>query len=104
MKNCKPQGRKLKPKNIPRPAKYHDWLTPLCWTQIVIATKNVGWKMGALDIAKGLKKRDPVTFQKINRNTIEGWIDRTGEKPRWKDSVLRRMQSGDGPGHNKTGA
>jgi hypothetical protein len=72
MKNRKPQGRKQKLENIPRSAKYHDWLTPLCWTHIVIVTKNVGWKMGALDIAKGLKKRDPVTFKKISQNTIEG--------------------------------
>lgn len=52
----KPQGRKQKPENVPRPAKYHDWLTPLCWTHIALVTKQVGWKMGASDIANKLKK------------------------------------------------
>src|SRR5260221_2181523 len=75
-KNRKPQGRKQKYE--PRAAKYHNWLTPFCWTQIVIATKQVGWQMGASDIANRLKKRDPVTFCQISRNTIEGWIDRSG--------------------------
>jgi hypothetical protein len=55
-KNRNPKGRKQKPENAPRPAKYHDWLTPLCWTHIVIVAKKVGWKMGASDIANGLRK------------------------------------------------
>ena len=100
-KNRKPQGRKQK--NKPRPAKYHNWLTPFCWTQIVIATKQVGWRMGASDIAKKLKSQDPVTFDKISRNTIEGWIDRSGSKPRWKESVLRRVEDGNNPGHSNGG-
>lgn len=60
--------------------------------------------MGASDIANGLRKRDPVTFERISRNTIEGWIDRSSEKPQWKESVLRRVQSGDGPGHDRGGS
>ena len=60
--------------------------------------------MGASDIVNGLRKRDPVTFEKISRNTVEGWIDRSGEKPHWKESVLRHTQSGDGPGHDKGGS
>jgi len=100
-KNRKPQGRKQK--NKPRPTKYHNWLTPFCWTQIVIATKQVGWRMGASDIAKKLKSRDPVTFDKISHNTIEGWIDQSGSKPRWKESVLRRVEDGNNPGHSNGG-
>lgn len=78
--NRKPQGRKKK--HEPRPTKYANWLTPFCWTQIVMVVKQVGWKMGASDIANGLKKRDPVTFGRINRNTIEGWIDHSGARPK----------------------
>lgn len=66
--NRKPQGRKLK--HGPRLAKYHNWLTPFCWTQIAMVTKKVGWS--ASDIANGLKKLSPVVFGGINRNTIEG--------------------------------
>jgi hypothetical protein len=65
--------------------------------------KQVGWSMGASDIAMRLKKRDPVTFGQISRNTIEGWIDRSSGNPRWKDSVLRRVEDGNNPGHDKGG-
>lgn len=99
--NRKPQGRKQK--NKPRAAKYHNWLTPFCWTQIVIAAKQAGQSMGASDIATRLKKRDLVTFGQISRNTIEGWIDRSSGNPCWKDSVLRRVEDGNSPGHNKGG-
>jgi hypothetical protein len=99
--NRKPQGRKQKKK--PRAAKYNNWLTPFCWTQIVIVAKQVGRSMGASDIAIRLKRRDPVTFGQISRNTIEGWIDRSSGNPRWKDSVLRRVENGHSPGHNKGG-
>ena len=72
-KNRKPQGRKRK--HEPHPAKYHNWLTPFCWKDIILVMKQVGWQMSASEIANGLKKQDPDTFGKINHNTIEGWID-----------------------------
>jgi len=53
--NRKPQAQKQKHK--PRATKYHNWLTPFCWTQIVLVVKQVAWRMGASDIASGLKKR-----------------------------------------------
>ena len=96
-----PQGRKIKHK--PCPAKYHNWLTPFCWKDIIIVAKQVGWQMSASEIANGLKRRNPDTFGKINRNTIEGWIDRSGAKPKWKESVLCRVDDGNNPGHDKGG-
>ena len=97
----KPQGQKLKHK--PRPAKYHNWLTPFCWTQIVIVVKQVGWRTSTTDIVNRLKKHDPVTFSQINRSTIEGWIDRSSGKPQWKESILRQVVDGNSPGHNTGG-
>jgi hypothetical protein len=95
-KNRKPQGRKRKPENASRSAKYHDWLTPLCWTQIVIVAKQVGWKMGASDIANGLRKRDPVIFKK-NQLEYHWGVDWPQQwKPQWKESVLRHVQSASG--------
>jgi hypothetical protein len=99
--NHRPQGRKKRLE--PRPAKYHNWLTPFCWTQIVMVVKQVGWQMSASAIANGLKKKDPITFAKINRNTIEGWIDRSSGRPKWKESILQRTAAGNNPGHNKGG-
>ena len=101
IKNCKPQGRK---KVLPiRPAKYHNWLTPFCWTQIAQVAKVVGWKMSPSEIVKLLKKKDPITFANINRTTVDKWIDRRGCKPCWSESVLRRVESGNNPGHDKAG-
>jgi hypothetical protein len=99
--NQKPQGQKQK--NKPCAAKYNNWLTPFCWTQIIIMAKQVGRSMGASDIAIHLKKHDPVIFGQISRNMIEGWIDRSSGNPRWKDSVLQRVENGHNPGHNKGG-
>jgi hypothetical protein len=59
--------------------------------------------MGASDIATRLKKHNPVTFGQISRNTIEGWIDRSSGNPHWKESVLRRVEDGNSPGHDKSG-
>jgi hypothetical protein len=95
----KPQRRKRK--NQPRPAKNNNWLTPFCWSQIVIVAKQVGWKMSASAIADGLKKHDPITFARINRTTINGWIDRSGDRPRWTEKTLQRAENGNSPGHNK---
>lgn len=74
-KTKKPQGHKAKSENAPQPAKYHDWLTPLCWMHIVAVAKQVGWKMSTSAIAKGLKQCDETTFGNINHTTVDGWID-----------------------------
>ena len=97
----KVQGRKKIHK--PQPAKYHNWLTPFCWIQISIVAKQVGWRMSASAIVNGLKKRDPLTFASISQTTINGWIDRSGDTPQWKESILRRVKAGNSPVHNKGG-
>jgi hypothetical protein len=68
-----PKGRKRK--NEPRPAKYHNWHTPFCWSQIKIAAKQAGWKMSASAIVRALNRMDPDTFAGISRTTVEAWID-----------------------------
>ncbi|KAF4615755.1 hypothetical protein D9613_012424 [Agrocybe pediades] len=102
-KNKKSAGRHQKPENAARPAKYHDWLTPLCWAHISIVAKQVGYQMSSTEIVRGLKRRDPVIFENISRSTVDGWIDRTGDKPCWRKEVRARIESGKGPGHNKGG-
>ena len=66
-------------------------------------TKQVGWQMNASEIANGLKKQNPNTFGKINCNTIEGWIDQSGTRPKWKDSILHHVKDGNSPSHDKGG-
>ncbi|KAF4621853.1 hypothetical protein D9613_012075 [Agrocybe pediades] len=103
-KTKRPQGRKPKPENAARPATYHDWLTPLCWSHISIVAKQVGPRMSSTDIVRVLKQRDPVIFEKLSRSTVDGWIDRSGEVLCWKKEVRLRVESGKGPGHDKGGA
>ena len=102
-KKTNPKGSKQK--NEARPAKYHNWHTPFCWSQIKIAAKKVGWKMSASAIVQALNRMDPNTFSDISHMTIEGWIDLKGPKPRWSDAVLKKVEQGLGndPGHSKGG-
>lgn len=102
-RNRKPQGRKQT--NKARPAKYQNWHAPACWSQVLLAAKESGWKMSAFEIVRSLKRRDPVIFAGITRETVKSWIDRSGDKPRWTDTVLARMaaRTGNEPGHSKGG-
>jgi hypothetical protein len=60
--------------------------------------------MSASEIVATAKRMDPVVFDGLRRTTVDGWIDRSGERPRWKDSVLRKIDQGNDPGHNKGGS
>jgi hypothetical protein len=101
--NKKPQGQKRK--HEPRDAKYHNWHTPFFWIQIVAAAKNpaVGWEMSSTKIVQILQKKDPETFAGMSRSTIEGWIDRSGNRPKWSDAALRMAENGNRQGHQNGG-
>lgn len=101
-KNRKPQGRKQTVDD--KPTKYHNWLTPFLFTQIEnarIAAGGPRWSTRA--IVHELNKRDPRTFGHLSHSTINGWIDRSGSKPKWTETFLIRLQHGNEPGHSKGG-
>ena len=50
--------------------------------------------MSTSAITKVLMKRAPETFSVLNHSTIEGWIDRSGSRPRWSDNALRMAEKG----------
>ncbi|KAF8232946.1 hypothetical protein L208DRAFT_1269528, partial [Tricholoma matsutake] len=81
----KPQG--TKQKKVARPAKYVNWFSPLCWSQINTVAQIVGWKMSVGDIVHELQKQNPDTFGKLNQSMVRGWIDHTGDHPQWSDAV-----------------
>ena len=98
----KPQGRKQK--HEPRAARYVHWLSPLLWPKIKMAAKVAGGPtMSSRSIVHYLKRQDSKTFSLLSPSTVEGWVDRTGDKPRWSESVVRRLQQGHQPGHSKGG-
>jgi hypothetical protein len=103
LKRKKPQGRKRK--HTKQEAKYKNWHAPFLWNQIVAAAKDpgVGFRMSAWQIMKVLKKKSPDVFASIAHSTIEEWIDRSGERPRWSDSALRMAELGNNQGHHNGG-
>lgn len=100
--NKKPQGRK-KMKNTDSDAKYHNWFTPLTWSLIEKANRNAGWEMSPSAIVREAKRIDAVIFANLSRTTVIGWIDRSGDTPRWTDSVLERIERGNDSGHKNGG-
>jgi hypothetical protein len=101
-KRRKPQGRKRKHKDAK--AKYHNWLSPFLFTQIDMARVTSGGpKWSTRAIVHVLKKKDPKTFQGLSRTTINRWIDRTGNKPKWSERTLERVKRGNEPGHDNCG-
>ena len=99
--NRKPQGRKQKHEQ--RQAKYHNWFTPACWRMIEQAGKAAGWKMSATWIVKIAKTHNPEIFENLSHETVRDWIDKSGERPRWSDATLRRVEAGNAPGHANGG-
>ncbi|KAF8808295.1 hypothetical protein BYT27DRAFT_7041201, partial [Phlegmacium glaucopus] len=82
----KPQGQKAKV--LVQQAKYYNWFSPFLWSQIEVAVKQVGWKMGASEIVDAVKRINPVNFEGLSRTTVKSWIDRSGNKPKWTNAVL----------------
>jgi hypothetical protein len=93
----KPQGRKKKKER--KQATYHNWFTPLSWSIIQQAAKAAGWEMSSTSIVKLCQARAPEIFAGLTRETVKCWIDRSGERPRWSDATLRRIEAGNKPGH-----
>lgn len=98
-----PQGRKQI--HGPRPTTYHNWHTPFLWNQIVRAASHpsVGWKMSSSQIVSLLKQRDPTSFARLSRTTVEGWIDRSGGRPTWSARALQKANDGNDPGLGNKG-
>ena len=58
----------------------------------------VGPQMSPTAIVKELQKKDVMLFAKLTSQTVGAWIDRSGEKPRWSDRTLERVEKGNSPG------
>lgn len=96
LKNKKPQGRPHKSENLPKAAKYMNWHAPFLWEEIAEAAlhPSVGYTMSSSKIRDILAAKNPKLFGKIARTTIDGWIDRTGDRPRWSDAAMLMAEDG----------
>jgi hypothetical protein len=89
----KPQGRKAF--QTEKTTKYVNWFTPFLFRQIEQACISAGgpkWSTRAIE--RELKKKDAVTFAKFSRTTLDEWIDRSGNVPRWSEKTLARIKQG----------
>jgi hypothetical protein len=101
-KNKKSCGKKCK--NEARPAKYHNWFTPLSWRIIEQAGQAAGHRMSPTAIVRIAKARNPEIFEGLTRTTVSGWIDRSGNRAKWSEATLRKVETGNAPGHENGGA
>jgi hypothetical protein len=98
----KPSGQNSK--NKEKHIKYHNWFTPFLFKQIeAVCIKSGGLKWSTRAITRDLQKKDFVTFKGLSRTTMDGWIDWSGNKPRWSDTTLERIKKGNEPGHANRG-
>jgi len=54
--------------------------------------------MSTSTIKQVLAVKNPKLFGHISHNTIDGWIDRSGPRPKWPDSALHMAENGNRPG------
>jgi hypothetical protein len=96
----KPQGRKALHTKVQ--AKRPNWVTPFLFQQIENARITAGgpkWSTRAIE--RELKKKDPVTFKNFSQTTIDSWINRSGDVPKWSEKTLARVKRGnDTANHN----
>jgi hypothetical protein len=59
--------------------------------------------MSSSAIRNWLQKKDPAVFGKISRTTISGWIDRSGDRPKWSENALRLAEIGNHQRHPNGG-
>lgn len=91
----KPQGRKRK--HEWETAKYVNWHSPFLWPAIERAAlhPSVGLNMSTTRIKDVLVRVNPDSvYGRLNRSTIEGWIDRTGTRPHWSEAALAMAAKG----------
>jgi hypothetical protein len=87
----------------PSNTKYTNWQTAFLWQKIRQAAARAGPQMSATKIVEEAKRIDPILFGNLTRSTVWGWIDMSGVKPKWKESILERVKRNNDVGHSKGG-
>jgi hypothetical protein len=71
-----------------------NWTSPMLWSQIEAAAREAGPSMSPTEIVRLLKARNPKDFARLTTQVLGSYIQRPAnlnERPRWKDSVIRRV-------------
>ena len=60
--------------------------------------------MSTWNLIKVMQQKDPITFKKLSRTTIEAWIDQSDpEWPCWSTSTLAKAEAANFQGHANGG-
>ncbi|KAF7344777.1 DDE superfamily endonuclease [Mycena venus] len=80
-------------------------MSPTIWMQIEAAAKHpaVGSEMNITELLKVLKQKNFETFKGLAYSTVWGWIDHSGDKPRWSDRTIARAEAGNFQGRPNGG-
>ncbi|TFY75668.1 hypothetical protein EWM64_g8344, partial [Hericium alpestre] len=96
-----PRGRKRK--HGAQVAKRENWTNPLLFEQIINAGREAGPHLSATEIVKILQRRNPVHFARLTSQVLGRYIERPIDGlPRWKESILQRVEHGMKPGGQTT--
>lgn len=99
------ETRGRKQTNADKDAVYTNWMTPTLWAQIEAAAMHpsVGARMSVTAIINVLQQKNFQMFEHLSHSTVQGWIDRTGDKPRWSEKTIARAEAGNFQGHPNGG-
>ena len=70
------------------------WQEHHLWSQILHAVNVVGLPWSPTDILKQLQSTNATAFSSLTTQVIGRWIDRSGAKPKWTDTVIKRAERG----------
>ena len=59
--------------------------------------------MGGSAIVAAEQKLDPVLFAGLSRTTVNSWIDHSGERLWWNESILKKFEQEYDLGHKNGG-
>ena len=88
-----------------KPARYVNWITLFCWSQIETADQKTktGEGLSPTGIVQWLHRFDNATFSRLHKSTVADWIEKKNGIRVWKESILACAKQGNLPGHDKGG-
>ncbi|EUC60933.1 Ulp1 protease family, carboxy-terminal catalytic domain protein [Rhizoctonia solani AG-3 Rhs1AP] len=90
-------------KETPNEAKYVNWMNPILFNIINAAAIAVGYPWSPAEIVKRLQLQHLSLFDRLRPQRISDWKDSTvKDRLKWKDSVLKAVETGNRPGGTST--
>lgn len=73
-------------------------MSPFLWSQILDATRRIGYPWSPTQITRHLQTRDPVNFADLRPQRISDWRDNSvTDRLVWRPYVLKAVAKGNKP-------